>query len=73
MKKKERALSIVQTGVQCPDCGEVIISLHVHDFCTCGCGSTFIDGGFDYLRVGGKNPTGIKDVKVRINRACLRV
>lgn len=42
-----------QTGVQCRTCGESIYSNHRHDFVTCKCGATFVDGGWDYLRVGG--------------------
>lgn len=76
MKKKERLpdteTSITQTGLQCPNCGEIVVSLHRHDFCQCGCGDTFIDGGFDYIRAGAKQMEGIKHVTVRISCECLR-
>ena len=31
-----------------------------HDMRGCNCGGMFVDGGFDYLRVGGKNLSAIK-------------
>lgn len=34
-------------------CDSVIASLHGHDCHRCPCGQTFIDGGRDYLRIGG--------------------
>mgnify|MGYP005995391081 CR=1 FL=1 len=41
--------------VQCLECNEVIQSMHHHDWRSCKCGATFVDGGSDYLRVGGNN------------------
>ena len=64
--------SITVLGLQCPNCGEVVISLYRHDFRQCGCGETFIDGGFDYMRCGVKDIKNIKNVTVRISRDCLR-
>jgi hypothetical protein len=55
MSKKET--SFLVRGIQCPDCKEIVISLHRHDFRTCGCydkkgnSGVFIDGGRDYTRV----------------------
>lgn len=37
-------------GVICPKCDQKIISKSRHDFITCDCGSTHVDGGFDYLK-----------------------
>lgn len=76
MKKKKvsekkslesKPASIVIEGIQCPECQEIVISLHRHDFRFCGCGSTFVDGGRDYIRCGGKNIADIKHVKIRIS------
>lgn len=39
-------------AVKCPKCGEGIYSRARHDWHTCGCGSIFVDGGFDYCRIG---------------------
>lgn len=41
--------------IVCPKCKIEMYSRAHHDFRSCKCG-TFVDGGFDYLRVGW--PTG---------------
>lgn len=38
--------------VGCSECGEEIYSRARHDYHTCHCCRTFVDGGFDYLRYG---------------------
>lgn len=45
---------LLASKVKCKKCGDVIESRTVHDFNTCKCGKTFIDGGFDYQRLGGE-------------------
>lgn len=37
---------------RCRKCKRVLISVSVHDFRSCECGS-FVDGGHDYMRRGG--------------------
>lgn len=40
--------------VRCLKCGEVLESTWVHDFKMCKCpNETYVDGGHDYLRIGG--------------------
>ena len=39
-------------GIQCPKCNDKIYSRARHDCRYCSCGYCFIDGGFDYARVG---------------------
>ena len=39
--------------VRCLKCLDVIESKHRHDFVRCKCGAVFVDGGNDYLRMGG--------------------
>jgi len=39
-------------AIKCPNCGDIIYSLHRHDFQKCKCGKIYIDGGFDYTRIG---------------------
>lgn len=46
---------IVANRVQCLVCSDIIESRHRHDFVTCACGSTSLDGGKDYQRVLGTN------------------
>lgn len=38
------------TGIECPVCGDKIWSRHRHDFRSCECGYSNIDGGRDYIR-----------------------
>lgn len=38
--------------VRCGACKQEIESKHGHDLVTCQCGSTFMDGGLEYNRVG---------------------
>ena len=46
--------------VKCGGCEEVIESKHRHDFRTCKCDATFVDGGTAYVRVGFKDSVGFE-------------
>ncbi len=47
--------------VKCLECGKILESKYRHDFVGCGCpNATFVDGGNDYLRVGGMDLTKIE-------------
>lgn len=39
--------------IRCLYCDEVIESKHRHDYKSCSCGKTAVDGGTDYMRVVG--------------------
>jgi len=39
-------------AIKCDKCGDTIYSRALHDFRSCTCGRIFIDGGFDYTRIG---------------------
>jgi len=41
------------TTVKCPKCGDTIFSRARHDWRPCTCGAIYVDGGFDYVRIGG--------------------
>jgi len=42
--------------IQWMSCGELLECKHRHDFRRCSCeNETFVDGGDDYLRIGGKD------------------
>ena len=41
------------TKVRCLKCKDIIESKQRHDFVRCRCGALFVDGGDDYLRMGG--------------------
>lgn len=48
--------NLVYNAVTCLGCGEKLVSRHRHDYVQCSCeNGTFIDGGLDYRRYGGKN------------------
>lgn len=48
--------------IKCLECGTILFSKHQHDFQRCPCNNeTFVDGGFDYCRVGGKDIGKIKN------------
>jgi hypothetical protein len=49
----------IQNGLQCPGCQDELFSNSRHDFVSCKCGATFIDGGFDYQRAGFDPKIGI--------------
>ena len=41
---------IIENKIKCNKCGDVIESVHRHDFKFCKCGAVAVDGGHDYLR-----------------------
>lgn len=41
---------IIINKLRCKKCGDVIESVHQHDFQFCKCGVVAVDGGQDYLR-----------------------
>lgn len=45
---------LIQNSVTCLECGETLVSQHVHDYKTCSCPqATMVDGGNEYGRYGG--------------------
>lgn len=55
MTKTKSVRTRVQT-VTCPGCKLEMYSRARHDYRLCGCDfQTMVDGGFDYLRCGGKS------------------
>lgn len=53
MENKRKKL--VRNAIKCLKCGDVIESKHRHDWVQCSCGACFVDGGHDYMRVGGNH------------------
>ncbi len=41
---------IIVNKIKCKKCGDIIESIHRHDFKFCKCGAVAVDGGKDYLR-----------------------
>lgn len=44
---------IIKNSIECVACGDIIESVHCHDFKHCKCGAIAIDGGKDYRRIIG--------------------
>lgn len=56
---------IKKNKIECLSCNKILESKHRHDFVNCGkdcTNETFVDGGKDYQRCGGKDLTLIKDM-----------
>lgn len=45
---------------ECPHCQDRIRSMHRHDFVTCKCGKTSVDGGGEYDRMSWEDKPPIK-------------
>jgi hypothetical protein len=58
---------ITVNAIECPTCHDIIFSRAHHDFHYCTCGETFIDGGFDYTRYGGKDLSLIQHHELEID------
>ena len=43
-------MKITTNKIKCKKCGDIIESIHVHDFKYCKCGEVAVDGGKAYLR-----------------------
>lgn len=41
---------IIKNALKCNHCGDIIESIHRHNFVACSCGCCSVDGGLDYLR-----------------------
>lgn len=41
---------VEMNAARCPSCGDIVVSLHLHDYCTCKCGDIAVDGGKGYAR-----------------------
>jgi len=52
-------------AIKCLICGDIIYSRARHDFHSCKCGETSIDGGFDYMRVIA--PSGYDNVEIEVD------
>lgn len=44
---------LIHNRIKCLKCGDIIESIHRHDWVQCSCGACFVDGGHDYMRIGG--------------------
>ena len=54
---------LTRNAIKCLQCNTVLESKHRHDYQTCYCSNrAFIDGGYEYSRVGGKDFDLIEDL-----------
>ena len=53
-------------ALKCPKCKDIIYSRSRHDWRSCTCGAMFVDGGFDYCRVGAEPEIASKLESVEI-------
>lgn len=51
-------------GIECPHCKDRVYSRSVHDFRSCECGKSFVDGGKEYLRKGGNPIPATVDIEI---------
>jgi hypothetical protein len=49
-------MELFRNRAMCNKCGDVIESLHRHNFVECSCGNIFVDGGLSYNRRGAVEP-----------------
>ena len=57
-------------GIRCKKCEDIIFSRTLHDCRSCTCGAIFIDGGFDYTRIGGciDNVVDVVELEVKLTK-----
>jgi len=56
-------MKLKRNRCKCLGCGTILESKHTYEFQRCGCeNNTFIDGGLDYSRGGGKDLSLIQDL-----------
>lgn len=56
MNNEDTVMVLTRNAVRCLSCNTELESKYRHDFQCCGCeNQTFVDGGKEYSRVGGKD------------------
>lgn len=58
-----------RTAIRCKVCNTIILSIQRHDFVECDCveNPIFVDGGGDYLRIGG-DPAKVETIPLKTGR-----
>jgi len=64
--RKEEESELLVNALQCQNCKDIIFSRARHDFRSCTCGETYVDGGFSYTRIGYKDKIP-KTLKLKIS------
>jgi len=47
--------------IKCLHCGDIIQSKSIHDFVTCSCGRTSLDGGLEYTKISSTSLADFED------------
>lgn len=56
---------LVYNAIKCLECGETLVSYHVHDYKTCSCpNEAMVDGGNEYIRYGCMSFSKIEKIEV---------
>ena len=55
-------------AIICPECNTAAYSYDVHDFSYCACENFYIDGGDNYIKIGGKNLEEIQVIKLWVDQ-----
>lgn len=42
--------ALIRNSGYCPNCKDHLVSKNIHDYKSCSCGQSFVDGGSDYMR-----------------------
>ena len=63
---------ILRNMGKCNECGDVIESVHRHDFVRCSCGAVAVDGGKDYLRRVAKEWEMFTDMSIILDSDYLK-
>ena len=53
----DKEVKLEVCAIECPDCGDIVFSRTNHDYRSCTCGASAIDGGFEYTKVVGSAKT----------------
>lgn len=49
----DKEVKLEVNAAECKNCGDILFSRALHDFRTCTCGKTSVDGGLEYFKVSG--------------------
>lgn len=55
LTKQNIKVKTIKNAIQCKNCNDIIESKNTHDFVSCTCGQTSVDGGHEYFKRVGDN------------------
>lgn len=60
--------ALVRNSATCGSCGDLIDSIHRHDYVSCGCGAIAVDGGLEYLRRSYRTPDLLIETSIEFRK-----